>query len=119
MDCDEERVGALVQARRRKLLLLSCVKEFSGDDLLSGSGIGIRDEDGDVEAGVAGTWLCTAAVEPAMSKLEGWPTHLELLLLPMLKDEEVWAPVIDEFIEHVVLRLLLMGMEEESGKLAL
>lgn len=58
--------------------MLSCVKEFSGDSDWRRIG---SDEDGDVEAGVDdrdGTWLCTAAVEPAMSKLEGWPGHLEL-----------------------------------------
>jgi hypothetical protein len=34
VECDEERVCALVEGRRWKL---SCVKELSGDDLLSDS----------------------------------------------------------------------------------
>ena len=98
------------------------MKEFSGDDLLSESEwlrIGLSDEDTEAEAGVddrTGTWPCAEVapgVEPAMSKLEGWPVHLELG--PTRKDEEVWVPGIDIFIEDDVPRLcllLLMGMEE-------
>ena len=104
------------------------MKVFSGDDLLSESEcrrIGLNDKDTEVEVGVddrAGTWPCTEvapAVELAMSKLERWPAHLELLLGPMLKDEEVWAPGTDVFIEDALPRLcllLLMGMEE-AGEL--
>lgn len=114
VECDEERVCPLVEVRRWKL---SCVKEFSGVDLLSDSErrrIGLSNEDADVEAVVddrAGTWLCTEvvpAVGPVRSKPEGWLAH------PELKDGEVWG--IDEFIEDAVPRLLLMGMEE-AGKL--
>lgn len=51
-----------------------------------------------------------------MSKPEGWPAHLELLLGPTPKDGEMWAPSTDVFIEDVVPWLLLMGMEE-AGEL--
>lgn len=112
-----------MEARRREL---SCLKEVSGDDLLSESQwrrSGLEDAAGtgadvDDRADRAGTWPCTKvapAGEPAMSKPEGWPIHFELLLGPMLKEEEVWGPDADVFIDDAVPRLcwlLLMGMED-------